>query len=480
MRDMWRDSEARAKSAEARLTLAREIWNWRPHPAQARFFASSAQVKIAACGRRWGKTESLSLDLATLALTEPGCRQLIVAPTEAQARMLGEETLRRLQTAFDGNHPRVQGRALTVRRNRALTVSLMGASAAETTTLYFRTAGRDGRSLRGLWAHRIVVAEASRVPDSVLTDVLMPMLVDVGGEYVLASSPNGRRSAFYRLYARGEANGGQADAHGVSWESFRCPTTDNPHLSLAFLAAQRDELGEATARQELDAEFVDDFGAVFRADDIDAAIADLPETRWDDGQLISDPRPHHLYTVGIDWGRKVDFTVVAVLDATSRPARLVSLQRWQGMGWDAQAQAVASVCARFGAWRVLADGNSIGDPLAETLQIEIQRLVPDTQRCPQVERFLFGAESKLRLVDGLTLGLSARALCFPAHRVLLAELRGFEYGAIGSSGRARMNARSGGHDDTVMALALAWHAAPPSAPEAPAARVLLGSRLGAT
>jgi len=96
-----------------------------------------------------------------------------------------------------------------------------------------------------------------------------------------------------------------------------------------------------------------------------------------------------------------------------------------------------------------------------------------------VERFTFGAESKTKLIDKLTLGLSARAVQYPPHRVLLSELRGFEYGAVGASGKARMGARSGAHDDVVIALALAWWAAPEGAPAPVRERILLGSQLGA-
>jgi len=42
------------------------------------------------------------------------------------------------------------------------------------------------------------VDESAYVPDLVLNDVLMPMLLDKGGDYLLASSPAGKRSAFYR------------------------------------------------------------------------------------------------------------------------------------------------------------------------------------------------------------------------------------------------------------------------------------------
>ena len=182
-------------------------------------------------------------------------------------------------------------------------------------------------------------------------------------------------------------------------------------------------------------------------------------------------------TGGASW----TLTVVAVLDATVKPAKLVYLQRWQGTGWETQAKDVAAIVARFQPWRVLADGNSIGDPLAETLQTEVRAAVNAATggRVPTVERFTFGAESKAKLIDRLTLGLSGRAVQYPAHRVLLSELRAFEYGAVGGSGRAKMGARSGAHDDVVIALALAWFAAPEGAPAPLRERMMLGSQIGA-
>ena len=197
----------RAESAAERLILAEELWGWRPHDRQAAFFGSPAQVRVAACGRRWGKTECLSMDVASLALAEDGCRQLIVAPTDVQARLLGGEVLRRLLAAFESGHDVLRGRALTVRQRPSLSITIGDPENSQggESVIWCRSAGRDGRSLRGLWAHRIVVDEAGAVPDTVLTDVLLPMLIDVGGEYVLASSPMGRRSAYYRLFVKGTA-----------------------------------------------------------------------------------------------------------------------------------------------------------------------------------------------------------------------------------------------------------------------------------
>ena len=470
---MWRTKRDRAQSAAARLEMAREIWGWQSHPAQRRLFCAPESVRVAACGRRWGKTECLSLDIATLALAEPGARQLVVAPTETQARLLGEAVWERLRQAEEKGRGRVAAQA-----RPSLRLTLPGPNGAAASEVVCRTAGRDGRNLRGLWAHRIIVDEAAYVPDRVLREVLPPMLADKGGEFLLASTPCGRRSAFYGLHAR--ASGPQPPEScrdEVSYAAFQCPTADNAHLDRAWLRGQREEMGELLYAQEFEAVFVDDFGMVFREDDIAGAVTDLPGVTADREGVRSAPASGGVYAVGIDWGRKLDYTVVAVLDAARHPLRLVHLSRWQATGWDTQAAAAAAIITQFQPRRVLADGSSIGDPIAEMLDRHIARQAGSGPR-PTVERFTFGAESKQALIDRLNVGLSAQALQLPPHPVLLGELRNFEY-APGGPGRLKTAARGSGHDDCVIALALAFYAAPDPAASLHGFGLRLGSELGA-
>ena len=231
--------------------------------------------------------------------------------------------------------------------------------------------------------------------------------------------------------------------------------------------------------QEYDAQFLDVGGNVFREEDIEAALqADCRVSAGSAGELLSEPVPGRLYSVGVDWGRKLDFTVVCVLDCTEPVARLVGLWRWQGTGWETQIEMAAKIVVNFNPWSVLGDGNGIGDPLAERLQTAIRAAVVGGGRIPPFERFTFGSDSKQQLVDRLNLRLSARQLAFPTHRALLSELRSFEYLKSGSSGKPRTGAAGSGHDDIVMALALAVYAAPASAPVALGSQILLGSAAG--
>lgn len=456
--------------------MAEKVWGWHPHAAQRQLFCSGASVRVAACGRRWGKTESLSIDAATLALAMRGSRQLIVAPTEFQARLLGEAVQDRLDHAFRHGDPDGLGRDLAVRArpHLILTIKEPEAGTAESQILC-RTAGRDGRNLRGLWAHRIIVDEAAYVPDRVLKEVLPPMLADKGGEFLLASSPNGRRAAFYTLYARGQS---VQRTGGVSHASFQCATKDNPHLDKSWLRSQREEMGELLYGQEFEAKFIDDYGMVFREEDIDAAAAgEFPDIRLEDNEVHSEAVSGRDYIMGADWGRKYDYTVIVVLDATKHPFHLVHLSRWRGTSWNQQAADTAEIVTRFQPQRILVDGNSMGDPIANMLDKAIQDEMKSAPRRPTVEQFTFGSESKQALIDRLNVGLDARMLRFPRHPALINELKNFEY-APGGPGRLKMAARGTGHDDCVIALALAFYAAPDPAAHRKDLGVMLGSQLG--
>jgi len=469
---MWRTEQERVESAQARLAQAARLWGWSPHARQREWFVSPAPVRVAACGRRWGKTESLSVDIATLALTTPGTRQLVVAPTDAQARLLGEDVWARLEKALDGTQDELAGKTVAVRTRPCLVMRVTDKD-GQVSEILCRTAGRDGRNLRGLWAHRIVVDEAAHVPDRVLREVLPPMLADKGGEWTLASSPNGRQGAFYGLYARGA----RPHTEGLRHESFQCTTSDNPHLDRAWLKSQEMDMSPELFAQEFGAQFLDSFGAVFRDEDIDAAIADLPGVRLERAGADSEARAGRHYVMGIDWGRKMDYSVVIVLDAEVSPARLVHLSRWRGTGWLPQAEAAAQLVSRFRPRRLVADGTSLGDPLAALLTEAIARQLPPGAGHPLVEQFQFSAETKQALIDRLTVGMAGRGLQFPPHGALLDELRGFEYAPGGQQGRLKMAARGSGHDDCVIALALAYWAVPAPGMSRADFGILLGSSL---
>ena len=154
-----------------RLGLARALWGWAPHDTQRRWLACRAKTKVAACGRRWGKTEAAAVDASTTALVRQGSVQIIVSPTYDQSRLI-----------FDTVERLILGSSVT--RSMAKVVRTPYPRLTIGNSLIMaRTADEDGRNLRGHCADRVIVDEAAYVRDSVIQEVISPMLADRDGEF---------------------------------------------------------------------------------------------------------------------------------------------------------------------------------------------------------------------------------------------------------------------------------------------------------
>jgi hypothetical protein len=92
------------------------------------------------------------------------------------------------------------------------------------------------------------------------------------------------------------------------------PTVSNPYIPADEVDDSRRSLPERTFAQEFEAVFLENEGAVFRR--VREAATATPQAAALDG---------HRYTIGVDWGRASDFTVMAVVDTTTR--ELVCLDR---------------------------------------------------------------------------------------------------------------------------------------------------------
>ncbi|MGQ9901944.1 MAG: phage terminase large subunit family protein [Fimbriimonadales bacterium] len=383
------------------------ISGWHPHPGQQAFLSSPAPVRVLACGRRWGKTEVIAAEIVRTLLSDAPRRVLLVAPSQEQAMLGFERTLELLQRA--GAHP-------TVRRTPAPTLTVGNAR------LWARPAARGGMFLRGRKAHLIVVDEAAYVPEAVVSEVLIPMLADTGGRLALISTPRGK-NYFYRYYLRGQEDGGRV------W-SLRSPSWHNPLLSPTVLQMQASMMTQRQYQIEYGAQFLDAEGQVFRTEWVDRALLlQLPDT---------EP-----VVAGIDWARYHDYTALAILQGAHAGAKLLAIQRWQGLSWAAQLERVAACLRPYTPVRILCDRTGVGDPLLESLQREF----------PHAEGIAFTQTLKQSLIENLALMLEQGRLQLLPHPELLRELYHFE--ATATPRGVRFEGAAGVHDDLVIALALA-------------------------
>ena len=287
-------------------------------------------------------------------------------------------------------------------------------------------------SVRSEAFNLVVGDEAARLSEEGYYDAVVPTLADAGGDSVLISTPVGK-NWFYNEFMAGKQDGEQA-----SWTA---PTFANPspQIKRAFAQVQeRTEQGyysKRSFRQEWLAEFVSD-GAFF-------PNVEVCSTATEHKGL----KPGHVYTIGVDWGRSAagDATVFSVYDATDNEQ--VEVKIITGMPYDDQLVELRAIWGKYGSPSILAEYNSMGGPLVERLQGE---------GLP-VTGFTTTVSTKHDLITALEGALDRLEIKILNHPVQMVELSAYERKE--RAGLPSYGAPDGMHDDTVMALALAYWAA---------------------
>lgn len=387
---------------------------WSPHPGQRGFLLSPAKIKVLACGRRWGKTDACAAQvLAAMHGSKPS-RQLLLAPTLDQARMLFERVIELLRALVQREgRPEPQPR-LTPYPKLAYEGNFLSARS-----------GHVGRSLRGAEAHAVIVDEAAYVPGALITDVAMPMMATTGGVLTLISTPNGKNH-FWRYFEMGRQG-----EHGV-W-SATAPSWESPRVQPAYLEIQRKLLSERSFAVEYGAEFLDSAGQVFRSEAIEGCR--VPEIVGP----VEGP-----FWIGVDWAQVRDWTTVAVLGRGMGGAVLCEATRIPRGSWEAMIEQVAAQIWRYSPAVVVSDATGLGSPMTEALGRLGIRVIGER----------FTAEVKRGLVENLVRLFETGGIRFTLNPELERELAAFTLFESGS-GQVRYEAAAGEHDDLVMALALA-------------------------
>ncbi len=379
---------------------------YRPHVGQRQFHNDRARFRVLACGRRWGKTTAAVAETIRAAVQQPRAMVWWVAPTYALANLGWREMGVLLPSAL------VADLSLSERRIVLSNGAEIWIKSAENIT-----------GLRGAGIDLVVIDEAAFVREEAWTNALRPALSDRQGRAVFISTPLGR-NWFYALFVRGEEQGDQ------EWHSLRYRTADNPLISPAEIEAARRDMPERTFRQEFEAEFIEDAGAVFRR--VAAAAVATPAGAGED-------------TVwGVDWGKHNDFTVITVLDGNGT---MLSFDRFNEVDYVLQLARLRAMAERFRPRIIVAEANAMGEPLVEQLRREGLPVIG----------FTTTAATKARLIEALALSFERGEIKILPERVLINELQAFEVN-LSSSGAARYAAPSGLHDDCVISLALAWYA----------------------
>jgi hypothetical protein len=380
-----------------------------PHAAQRAVLSAARRFNVLACGRRWGKS-TIGIDR----IVKPALEGFPTAWFSPTYKML-LESWREIQD--------VLAPVIVSRNNAEFRIELRGGGSV----VMFSLDGEVAESVRGRAFKCIVIDEAALVRNlrELWETAIRATLADYRGEAWFLSTPRGMND-FKLFFDRGQ------DLEREDWGSSQMPTSANPHIDPAEIESARDDMTEAAFNQEFLAQFVNWEGAVFRRV-MEAATADRRDT----------PEPDHEYVIGADWGRSTDYTVFTVVDVTARA--MVDMDRSNRVDYTVQRGRLQALYQKWRPRTIIAEQNSIGQPIIEQLQRDGLPVQP----------FVTTNASKAEIIEALALAFEQGSIAILSDPVLLGELQAFAAEQL-PGGALRYSAPGGRHDDTVVSLALAW------------------------
>lgn len=382
----------------------------KPHRGgQRAIYRHPARFHVVSCGRRWGKT-SFGEVVAAETLFKYNLDVWWVAPTYK----MSSDIWRAFKATFGHLAEYADGSERKMGFANGAAITMWSADAAET--------------MRGGAPGVAIIDEAAMIRNGgdMWHGVIRPALSDYQGRALFLSTPKGH-NWFWELFNMGH------DPLFPMYKSWSFPSAYNP--TLRFIQHEVDEarmtLPERFYRQEYLAEFIPDAGGVFRGV-ADVSTLDVCEPYEGD------------FCMGVDWGKENDFTVISVFDRHNK--KQVDIDRFNKIDWVFQRGRLVTMIEKWQPRVIWAEVNSIGGPNVEALQREGY----------PVQAFVTSSTTKGPLIEALSLAIERKDVGLLNDRVQIAELQAYQLERR-SDGKFKYNAPDGGHDDTVIATALAWY-----------------------
>jgi hypothetical protein len=401
---------------------------YQPHSGQQHVHASGARIKCLKIGRRWGKSRSAfgdGYECYTQALQMPAPSSLIppwhgwaLSPTFPQSRQIWNEALTLWPSSLI-HHISHDER----------TIYLKGSEQRPYGILEFKSA-HDPDSLQTVGLDWLWIQESQDVSDAAFEKIL-PTMNSPGrmGRGFWEGIPSLYPTHWFERSCRMAEDGRDGYAY------FHATAFDNPLLDdfqKAEIEAHRELLPERAWRRMYLAEFNEDAGYF---SNISACIS---------GDLLSAPLPGAPYVGGLDLGRKVDPSVLTIMDAENR--KVVQHHSWDvGAEWPLQRDGVIRYCREWNISRLVVDATGMGG------DIFVSEM---TEASLPVEPYIITPTSRESLLQTLVVALERQTIQFPNITPMIRQLRAFQYRKM-SSGRFRAEAPPSEHDDEVFSLALA-------------------------
>jgi uncharacterized protein YuzE len=394
-----------------------------PFDYQKEFLDNPANRKLFVAGRRVGKSRSASWKALWYAITHAEAEVLLTAKTQRQSM----ELFRQIKAEI--RQSEAENSEWGIQRETRTEVNFSNGSRIVCLPL-----GRDGSNIRGYGADLLIVDEAAYVPEEIFQEVLMPFLAVGENQFVMISTPRGKRGFFWDRYD--ESNRGE-NQYFVQ----QVPTWKNPRVDQQWVENQRNNLTPMQFKREIKGQFDENADAYFTEEEVtheDVAVGHPVQRETDVAYLgvdLAHTGDDESVYISVDQnGNIFDIEYTSNKELTDAMGRIRELDKYNN--YD----------------KILIDQTGLGAGVVDQVQEDLGN---------KVEGMKFTLDRKQSIYSNLKNNFQDQRLTFRFEpnagedtNTMKQQLTALEYDYT-SSGKLKIFHPSGEHDDFCDALALA-------------------------
>lgn len=282
--------------------------------------------------------------------------------------------------------------------------------------------------LLGAGPYGVVLDEIDEMKRETWDRIIQPIIRANNGWTWFIGTPRGKQLLF-ELYQLGQSG-------NPEWFSSRLKASESGIIPSDQLYNARQTMTQALYNQEMETEFLEGEGSVFRG--VREVLTATPQK-----EILGS-----LYVMGVDLAKVQDYTVITVYSRATNSQ--VFQDRFQTIEWPFQKARIIEIAKKYNNALTVLDSTGLGDPIADDLM----------RAGLAVEPYKFTEQTKKDLIEKLSIWIEQKHIKMLNMEETKFEFDNFSY-EIGPTGKIRYGAREGFHDDIVIAHALAVWALQP-------------------
>lgn len=445
------DTELIAQCRVDPVIFAQVFCKFYPHNYQAKILRDHAQNIAIRMGRQMGKTAATAIKALWFAYTRPTAvsdnqdiTTVIIAPSQRQSKIMYNQI-----RAYIHANPLLER---SVVKSTLEKIELDNGS-----VIHNFPVGDSAEKVRGFSIDLLIVDEAAYIKERIYT-ALLPSLASTNGKLILIGTPAMRSGMFYHaFYPNNEKEIDiEFSTHHYPYSYATSVVKYGPdglplsnsdgtpftQLSEKWLRYQESTMPPGAFAQEYEARFVDDSLGYFNRADILGNIEDYPIEFRSDNESV--------YSMGVDFAKYHDsYVAIVVKKQPDGMMRVVYMMEHKKREYSETVPKTIEIAKRFGCKYVFCDSTGVGEPNVEVIKNELKgyaKVEGVNLSSLQKQNDMYANVARLFGEGLLKVPISAKSLI----RQLSMVMR-----SLTPTGRPKIEAAEGHHDDYPDALALA-------------------------